>query len=122
MKRILTWWRRVCGVSSSVPRLLAVTVAPEWTPDEARQWQTFLRSPAGQTLWQRARARQAALCVEACDGKFDPKMAAGFTFTLNWLEQLANAESISGATAAQVATTEAGTHEDAGFSPETSFA
>jgi hypothetical protein len=95
-----------------------VPVAPEWTVDDARQWKTFLQSPAGQTLWQRARAREAALCVEACAGKHDPKLAGGVSFALNWLESLANVESISSAADANAANSETGSSANAELSPE----
>lgn len=121
MKRFITLLARWAGVlPSSVSALPAVPVVVEWTLDDARQWKTFLQSPAGQTLWSRARARQASLCVEACDGKFDPKTAGGVSFTLNWLESLANVESISTAAVAQAAKSESGI-EDADHSLEPSF-
>jgi hypothetical protein len=124
MKQLLkSLARRFLGVCSSVPLgFIAVPVVAEWTADDARQWKTFLQSPAGQSLWKRARAREAALCVQACGGQFDTKVAGGFSYTLNWFESLANPEIISTTEVAKSETIEAGTHEDAGFSPETSFA
>ena len=119
MKRLIQSLARwVLRVPSSVSELPAVPLVVEWTADDARQWKTFLQSPAGQSLWQRARARQAALCVEACDGKFDPKTAGGVSFTLNWLESLANAEAISSAALVKAANTETAPDEPQTFDPE----
>lgn len=121
MKRLLlTLARRFFGFSGFTP-LTAVPVCDDWTQDDAARWKDFLRTPAGHTLWQRARAREASLCVSACSGQGDPKVAGGFTFALNWLEGLAQPEKFSSSSDANEETTETGTHEDAGLSLETSY-
>jgi hypothetical protein len=69
--------------------LLAVPTAPQWTKENADHLRTFLLNPTGQALLTRARARQASLCIEACDGLHDVKVASGFGFAINWFENLA---------------------------------
>ena len=101
--------------------LASVPLCPDWTEAEATKWQQFLRTPAGNALWMRARAREAALCVEACSGKHDPKMAAGFSFTLNWLEGLANPNLISSAADAKAANYEAPNGEPESLEPNLAF-
>lgn len=107
MKKFIQLLARLAGVVPSSVNVLPVVPVAEWTAEDAFHWKQFLQTPAGQSLWQRARARQAALCVDACDGKLDPKTAGGFTFTLNWLESLANHEAISSAELAKSANAEA---------------
>jgi len=104
MKRRIMGWLVRLGVLAPFSPLAVTPLAPDWTPDDAMRWKQFLQTPSGQALWIRARARETALCVAACSGKHDPKLAGGFSFTLNWLEQLSNCESISAASAAQDAT------------------
>ena len=101
--------------------LISVPIAPEWMPEDASHWKQFLKTPAGQSLWLRARAMEAATCVKACAGLHDPKMAGGISFTLNWLEQLANGESISSASLAKDANTSADTLENVGSLSELSL-
>ena len=113
MKRRIKGWLVRLGVLAPFSPLAVVPLAPDWTPEDAMHWKQFLQSPAGQALWLRARAREASLCVAACAGKHDPKTAGGFSFTLNWLEGMANAESISAASAAQDANSNLGTEANA---------
>lgn len=118
MKWFLTWLRRG---GQSKP-LLAVPVAPEWSHEDAANWNQFLRSQTGQSLWLRARAMEAATCVNACAGKHEPKMAGGISFTLNWLEQMANAEAISRASLVKDANSETANSEPQTLDPELTYA
>lgn len=78
--------------------LLTILPVPDWTAEDAANWKRFLQTPTGQALWQRARAFETKLCIEACQGNGEHKTAGGFSNALNWLENL-----ISVASAAQEA-------------------
>ena len=121
MKALLKWLRRAWAQDASVP-LLAVPIAPAWTAEDATHWKQFLLSPSGQSLLIRARAMETALCVSACAGKHEPKMAGVVSFAFNWLERMADAETITSASLAKDANYDTGTSEDAGTSLETSYA
>lgn len=120
MKRLANLLRRALKVKEPLS-LLSVPVAPEWTPEDATRWKQFLQSPTGQSLLTRARAMEVGLCVNACAGKHEPKMAGGVSFAFNWLERMADAETITSASLAKDATTEDSTQRDAVFSPETLY-
>ena len=93
---------------------IPIAPSPDWTEDDASNWKSFLKTPSGQALWIRARAMEAATCIKACAGQYDPKMAGGISFTMNWLEQLANAETISSASLDKDANNSADTLENVG--------
>ena len=120
MKALLKWLRRAWEQDASVP-LLAVPIAPEWTAEDATHWKQFLQSPTGQSLLKRARAMEVGLCVNACAGKHEPKMAGGVSICLNWMESLANTDAISSASLVNDAPTEDSTQRDAVFSPDTLY-
>lgn len=82
----LCGWKRPVAASTPLP---AIPLAPDWTEEHASHLLTFLKNPTGQALLQRARAKQAADCIEACKGGYDPRMAAGFSHAIDWLESLA---------------------------------
>lgn len=90
--------------------LLSVLPVPDWTAEDAANWKRFLQTESGQAMWQRARAFETKLCVEACQGNGDPKIAGGVSNAFNWLENL-----ISVASAAQ----EANSGDDGLGEPET---
>jgi len=94
-------------------KLLQVPVAPKWDVEEAQVWKAFLLSKCGQDILTKARAMEAATCVKACSGEGDHKLAGGISFTLNWLESLANVEAITSASLEKDANTEASTHPNA---------
>ena len=121
MKRLANLLRRALKVKEPLS-LLSVPVAPAWTAEDATHWKQFLLSPSGQSLLIRARAMETALCVSACAGKHEPKMAGGVSFAFNWLERMADAETITSASLAKDANYDTGTSEDAGTSLETSYA
>ena len=88
------------------PRIYPNVQCPDWTAENALHWKTFLLTPAGKALWERARAREVSLCIASCSGTEDAKMSGGMTFTLNWLESLARPEIISSAEDAKSAKTD----------------
>lgn len=120
MKRLAVWLRRAWAQDVSVP-LLSVPIAPAWTPEDATRWKQFLQSPTGQSLLTRARAMEVGLCVNACAGKHEPKMAGGVSFAFNWLERMADAETITSASLEKDAPTEDSTSRDAVLSNETLY-
>ena len=81
-------------------KLPPVSGCPDWTVEHAKQWRTFLLTPAGHDLLARARAREASLAITEASDLDAPRICRGMTFTLNWLESLANAELISASAAA----------------------
>ena len=81
-------------------KLAPVSGCPDWTVEHATQWRTFLLTPAGHDLLARARAREASLAITEASDLDAPRICRGMTFTLNWLESLANAELISASAAA----------------------
>lgn len=117
IRRILDWLRQREATVISSP-LLSVVPAPPWSPEDARQLLTFLRSPTGQTMLMKARAMEASTCVAACAGKGNPSRAAGISDTLNWLESLAT---ISGADPVQTANDETSHAQNENLDPELSY-
>jgi hypothetical protein len=81
-------------------QLPPVSGCPDWTVEHAKQWRTFLLTPAGHDLLARARAREASLAITEASDLDAPRICRGMTFTLNWLESLANVELISASAAA----------------------
>jgi hypothetical protein len=88
MRKFLCWMFGLSHTSASAQEF-SFPQCPVWSAEDAAHWRTFLGSPTGNSLWKRARAMQIASCVNACDGKLEPKLAGGISFTLNWMEQLA---------------------------------
>jgi hypothetical protein len=73
--------------------------ASDWTKSEAEILRTFLNSPTGQLLIQRARFLEAANAIKGANDVFHTQHSAGrtagFSDAINWLESLASDETIS---------------------------
>lgn len=121
MKRFIkSLARRIWGVPSSfAPGFPAVLVSPDWTESHANELRRFLDSTAGKDFVSKARAMEYHYCREACAGKLDPKMAAGISFSLDWIASLTK---ISSASLANDATTATGSMADAELANEPAYA
>lgn len=71
---------------------------PDWTANEALILRTFLSSPTGTILLQRARAMESINAIKGANDVFHTQHSAGrtagFSDAINWLESLASDQAI----------------------------
>lgn len=99
MKRFLLWLFRLTPVIVEKPALMGFRVASDWTGQEAMMLKTFLTSPTGILLMQRARWVEATNAINGAADVFHTQHSAGrsqgFSDAVNWLESLASDQLIN---------------------------